>query len=165
MKFSSPNAPIFLVLWIMLQPLSMWVCAMLSEEFAASMFPDYMWYYGFPSGIKVGFAQLECAIWDMIGVTIVGAIIVFRHKVGGRKFWIHSGIWYAVYLILTMGAIYCIADDWGQVGKHSHVMISAMNCIYPPLVILILVIAVKVKRLLKRCLLKKSNEDNDLSPT
>ena len=165
MKFSSPNAPIFLVLWIMLQPPAMWVCAVLSEEFAALIFPDYMWYYGLPSGVKVGFAQLECAIWDMIGVTIVGAIIVFRHKVGGRKFWIHSGICYAVYLVLTMGAIYCIADDCGQVGKHSHVMISTMNCIYPPLVILILVIAVKVKRLLKRCLLKKNNEDNDLSHT
>lgn len=113
MKFSSPNAPIFLVLWIMLQPLAMWVCAMLSEEFAASMSPDYMGYYSFPSGVKVGFAQLECAIGDMIGVAIVGAIIVSRHKVGGRKFWIHSGIWYAVYLILTMSAIYCIADDWG----------------------------------------------------
>ena len=53
----------------------------------------------------------------------------------------------------------------GQVGKHSHVMISAMNCIYPPSVILILVSAVKVKRLLKRCLLKKNKDANDLSLT
>lgn len=165
MKLLSWKAPFFLVLWIMLQPLVMWVCAVLSEEFAALIFPDYMWYYGLPSGVKVGFAQLECALWDMIGVTIVGAIIVFWHKVGGRKFWIHSGIWYAVYLILTMSAIYCIADDWGQVGKHCHMMISMMNCIYPPLVILILVIAVKVKRLLKRCLLKKNRNANDLSLT
>lgn len=121
--------------------------------------------------MSVGSAQLECALCDMIGVTIVGAIIVFRHKVGGRKFWIHSGICYAVYLILAMGAIYCIADDWGQVGEHSHVMISTMNCIYPPLVILILVIAVKVKRLLKRCLLKirmknkKIAQKNNINPT
>ena len=163
MKLLSWKAPFFLVLWIMLQPLVMWVCAILSEEFAALMFPDYMWYYGFPSGIKVGFAQLECALWDMIGVTIVGAIIVFRHKVGSRKFWMHSGIWYAVYLILTIGAISCIATDWGQMGQHSFVMISTMNCIFPPLVILILVIAVKVKRLLKRCLLKKNRDANDLS--
>lgn len=165
MKFSSPNAPIFLVLWIMLQPPAMWVCAVLSEEFAALIFPDYMWYYGLPSGVKVGFAQLECAIWDMIGVTIVGAIIVFRHKVGGRKFWIHSSIWYAAYLILTMSAIYCIAYDWGQVGEHSHVMISTMNCIYPPLVILILVSAVKVRRLLISGVLKKNIDANDLSHT
>lgn len=165
MKLLSWKGLFFLVVWIMLQPPAMLVCAIMSEEYAASLFPSYMRYYGFPSGMSVGSAQLECALCDMIGVTIVGAIIVFRHKVGGRKFWIHSGICYAVYLVLTMGAIYCIADDCGQVGKHSHVMISTMNCIYPPLVILILVIAVKVKRLLKRCLLKKNNEDNDLSHT
>lgn len=165
MKLLSWKGLSFLVVWIMLQPLAMLVCAMLSEEFAASMFPDYMWYYSFPSGMKVGSAQLECALCDMIGVTIVGAIIVFRHNVGGRKFWIHSGIWYAVYLILTMGAIYCIADDWGQVGRHSYVMISTMNCIYPPSVILILVSAVKVKRLLIKLVLKKNKDANDLSHT
>ncbi len=165
MKLLSWKAPVFLVLWILLQPPVTWVCAFLSEKFAASMFPDYMWYYGFPSGIKVGFARLECALWDMIGVTIVGAIIVFRHKVGSRKFWIHSGIWYAGYLLLTMGAIVCIANDWGQIGQHSFVMISTMNCIYPPLVILILVIAFKVRRLLIKGVLKKNIAANDLSPT
>lgn len=165
MKLLSWKAPVFLVLWILLLPPVRWVCAILSEELAASMFPDYMWYYGFPSGIKVGFAQLECALWDIVGVTIVGAIIVFRHKVDSRKFWMHSGIWYAVYLLLTMSAITIIANDWGQRGGHSYLMTSTMNCIYPPLLIFILVISVLVRKLLISGVLKKNKDANDLSLT
>ena len=100
--------------------------------------------------MKVGFAQLECAFWDIIGVTIVGAVIIFRHQYGSRKFWWHCGIWYAVYLQLTMSVIVLGAMDWGQLWNHCFVMISTMNCLYPPLVLLGLMSAVWLWRLLKK---------------
>ena len=155
MKFLSWNTPIILIFWLLLQPVAMYICASFSEWVSAALFPDFLHLYGFPSGLKVGFAQLECAFFDMIGVTIVGAVIIFRHQYGSRKFWMHCGIWYAVYLLMTMGVIIYMANDWGQMWKHSFVMISTMNCLYPPLVLLGLMLAVWLRRLLIKGVLKK----------
>lgn len=165
MKFISWNTPVVLIFWLLLQPVAMCVCVSFSEWFAAALFPDFLHLYGFPSGLKVGFARLECAFCDMIGVTIVGAVIIFRHQYGSRKFWRHCGIWYAVYLLLTMSVIVLMATDWGQMWGHSFVMILTMNCLYPPLVLLGLMSAVLLRRLLIKGVLKNNNGDNELSLT
>lgn len=160
MKFFSWNTPVFLVVWLLMQPVAIFVCSVISEWFAAALFHDYLHIYWF-----LGLAQLDCAFCDMVGVTIVGAVIIFRHQYGSRKFWGHCRIWYIVYLLLTMSMTVLMAMDWGQMWMHGFVMISTMNCLYPPLVLLGLMSAVWLMRVLKNGLLKKNNEDNGRSLT
>ncbi len=155
MKSLSWNTTIWGVFWLLMQPVAMYVSSVFSGWFSAELFPGNLHLYDLSSGVKVGFAQLECAFCDIIGVTIVGAVIIFRHQYGSRKFWWHCGIWYAVYLLLTMSAIISVANDWGEMWNHSFVLISTMNCLYPPLVLLGLMSAVWVRRLLISGVLKK----------
>ena len=105
--------------------------------------------------MKVAFAELECLLFDMIGTAIVGVVLLLRHNYGTRKYWIHSAVWYAVYLVATMSVIIYMANDWGVKGEYCFVEMSVMNCLYPLLALLLLVAIVAAARGIMKLFQKK----------
>ena len=139
--------------WLLMQLGAAVISCYIASCVAKQMFPNFWGYWG-PSGMKVAFAELECLLFDMISTSIVGVVLLWRHKYGTRKYWIHGAVWYAVYLVATMSVIIYMANDWGVKGEYCFVEMSVMNCLYPVIAVLLLMAVIAAVRGIMR-LIKK----------
>lgn len=119
--------------------------------------PDFFFYWGNGlSGLEFSIAALLMLGVGAFVVMIVGGIILLRHEYGSKKFWIHCGVWYAVYLVLAIGVIVYEASDCGIRGDYPVTALGIAIGLYPIIVLLVLMAVVTIARVISR--LVKNNQ-------
>ena len=81
---------------------------------------------------------------ETLAIAIVGNIVFVSHEYGSKLFWKRSAIWYAVYLVLTIGIMIYEGIDWDLFLDSPFLFFVLLNCLYPIVAMLELVLVIKV---------------------
>lgn len=117
------------------------------------------------SGFELSIATFAMIVMEAFVTSIVGAVLVARYGWWNIKLFSRIVLYYLVYLAVSLGIIVYEGNRWGISGNDYLILFAIENSLLPLLVIGMMAAVVGLIRLLKRYLLKKNNEDNDLSLT
>lgn len=108
-----------------------------------------LWPYGI-AAFNFSLATFIMLVIASTAVAIVGWIILFRHEYGSKKFWKHCGVWYVVYLALTIGIIIYEGYDWGILGRYYYISFAVSICLYPVVALLCLMLVMAIAAGIKK---------------
>ncbi len=85
-------------------------------------FPDFYlphWHHNEPASSFFN-AMGYIVLFGAFLVAVVGEIILIRHGYGSKKFWKHTTIWYAVFVVLTVGITILEGMNYNQLIAPPH---------------------------------------------
>ena len=119
----------------------------------------------FPMGGKGAFTfslgACIMVLFETFAVSLVGAILVVRHGWWSKKLLDHITIWYAVYLVLSLGILIHEGFAWDLWDVY-YVVFTIGNCLYPLIVIAIYIAIVAIARRIvgkKNDVVKRTNAE------
>lgn len=96
--------------------------------------------WGFPSGMKFSVATFAMMVYESFAVSFVGAVLIVRHGWWNKKLLLHTALWYAVYLVVSLCIIHYEGKDWNILWSDYYRLFTIENSIFPLVVILIVAI-------------------------
>lgn len=144
-----------LMVWIPLQALALFlmfyildVCSLIDSCGAIDT--------NFDAAISFFLGTVILLVVGVLLVTIVGGIIIVRHKYGSKRFWKHIAVWYAVYLALSTGLIIDDIVCWDIRFLYDYFPFYIVCSLYPVLVLLVLMAVVAIARRIRRLVKRNS---------
>ena len=104
--------------------------------------------------MKFSIAAFVAEVREAIAFCFVGAVLVARYGWWNKKLFVHIGIWYAIYLAISLSAIFYEGYIWGILGRDYFMNFVIENSILPLIIIFEMVVLVAAARGIKR-LVKK----------
>ena len=95
-------------------------------------------------------AMVNIVLAGAIIVALVGEIIHVRHGYGSKKFWKHSAIWYAVYVVLIVGMTILVGMNFNVLKEPPIIPLIIATCLYPAIALLGLMLVVAITRCIKK---------------
>lgn len=107
------------------------------------------------SGFKFDLGAFIMMVIEALTVSLVGAILVARHGWWSKKLFVHTAIWYAIYLAVSFGILIYEGNNWGLLWDDYYVVFTIENCLFPLIVIAIPIVITAIARLFVR----RKNDD------
>ena len=122
-------------------------------------FPDFYlphWHHNEPASSFFN-AMGYIVLFGAFLVAVVGEIILIRHGYGSKKFWKHTTIWYAVFVVLTVGITILEGMNYNQLTDTPIIPLTIAICLYPVIALLELMLVMSIARWVKKQCIKNKN--------
>lgn len=157
----APKVMGIMILLLLLHLLAMVILDLIDEPLKRQIVQEpFCW--GFPSGMKFSVATFAMMVYESFAVSFVGAVLIVRHGWWCKKLLLHTALWYAVYLVVSLCIIHYEGKDWNILWSDYYRLFTIENSIFPLIVILIVVVLAFVVHLFthkKPVEIKEENAD------
>ncbi len=102
----------------------------------------------------------------MIGafvMIVAGEVLLIRHGYDNKKFWKHSAIWYAAYVVLIVGMTIWEGIAFDVLSDPVVISLTIATCLYPVVALLGLILVMTITRRIKKMIRKEWTGDSHLS--
>ncbi len=121
--------------------------------------------WSFKSGLSFSLGTFTMQVFEAFAVSLVGAVLIVRHGWWGKKLFIHTAVWYAVYLVVSLCIIYYEGKDWNILWSDYLKLFAIENSLSPLIVIALMAVPMGINRLFMGDKDRKESEliveDND----
>lgn len=144
------------VSWIPLLIVAVILSFMLGVDLLRLFFPDFYlphWHQNEPDFSffnTIGYLVLVSALM----FAVVGETILIRHGYGCKKFWKHFAIWYAIFVVLTVGLTILEGMKLSILGDPPIIPFTIAICLYPVIALLELMLVVAIARRITKMISK-----------
>jgi hypothetical protein len=95
-------------------------------------------------------------VFEAFAVSLVGAVLIVRYGCWSKKLFVHTVVWYAVYLVLSLCIIYYEGGDWNILWSDYLKLFAIENSLSP----LIIIALAAIPLYIAHCLANKMKDDN-----
>ena len=139
--------------WIPLLIVAFQLSLMCSIDVIRLLHPDFYMPHWCPVGSDASSFSDSMGytiLFEAILAAILGEIILIRHGYGTKRFWKHSSIWYAVYVVLTVGIIILAGMNFNVLSDPPIIPLTIAICLYPVIALLELMLVMAITRSIKK---------------
>ncbi|MBP5340779.1 MAG: hypothetical protein J6Y52_00220 [Bacteroidales bacterium] len=122
-----------------------------------TLMPKNQWYCIKPPVLSFLGVMENIVLIAVFAVVVVGEVILIRHEYGSKKFWKHTAIWYAVYVVLIVGMTIGEGINFNVLGDPLIIPLTIAICLYPVIALLELMLVISIARWVKNLMLKITN--------
>lgn len=139
--------------WIPLLIVAFQLSLMCSIDVIRLLHPDFYMPHWCPVGSDASSFSDSMGytiLFEAILAAILGEIILIRHGYGTKRFWKHLSIWYAVYVVLTVGIIILAGMNFNVLSDPPIIPLTIAICLYPVIALLELMLVMAITRSIKK---------------
>lgn len=141
---------IAIIAWIPLQIVAYIATRAIKLMMQKALISENQWYCSRPPVLSF-LGVMENVI--MIGVfvmIVVGEVLLIRHGYDNKKFWKHSAIWYAAYVVLIVGMTIWEGIAFDVLSDPVVISLTIASCLYPVVALLGLMLVMTISRRMKK---------------
>lgn len=96
--------------------------------------------WSFKSGLTFSMGTFAMQVFEAFAVSLVGAVLIVRHGWWSKRLLVHTAVWYAIYLVLSLCIIYYEGEDWNILWSDYLKLFAIENSLFPLIVIILAVV-------------------------
>jgi hypothetical protein len=148
-----------IIAWIPLQIVAYIVARFVELTVQKALMPESQWYCVRPPVLSfLGIMENIIMIGAFVMI-VVGEVLLIRHGYDNKKFWKHSAIWYAVYVVLIVGMTIWEGIAFDVLSDPVVISLTIAICLYPVIALLELMIVMMVARWSKKLIHKNGKHE------
>lgn len=103
--------------------------------------------WSFKSGLTFSMGTFAMQVFEAFAVSLVGTVLLVRYGWWSKKLFVHTAVWYAVYLVLSLCIIYHESVDWNILRSDYLKLFAIENSLLPLIVIVLVAVLLAIVRL------------------
>lgn len=103
--------------------------------------------WNFKSGLTFSMGTFSMQVFEAFVVSLVGAVLIVRHGWWSKKLLVHTAVWYAIYLVVSLCIIHYEGKDWNILGSDYLKLFAIENSLFPLIIIVLVAVPTGIVRL------------------